>query len=157
MAENLRLARLYFVILAIAAGGRWVMSFLHVPYAKGTDKLSIVIITLLSSLFYGAFCRRWLGLKLLPAVMLGATLGLSAQIVVFVSTVLSYVFGLETYFNNPIALNDVVAVPLGSALLTRAEGLVANTFTAGIAGALGWAMGALLPESRQAVLPRPGV
>jgi hypothetical protein len=157
MAENLRLARLYFVILAIVAGGRWVMSFLAVPYAKGTDKLSIVIITLLSSVFYGAFCRRWLGLKLLPAVSLGATLGLSAQIVVFVSTVLSYLFGLETYYNNPVALNATAAVSLGTALATRALGLVANTFTAGIAGALGWAMGALLPETRPAVLPRSGV
>jgi hypothetical protein len=148
MAENLRLARPYFVILAIVAGGRWVMGFEGVPYAKGTDKLSIVIVTLLSSIFYGAFCRRWRGMKLFPAVLLGATLGLSAQIVVFVSTVLSYLLGLETYFNNPIALNQTAAIPLGSAILVRAGGLVANTLTNGIAGALGWAMGALLPESR---------
>jgi hypothetical protein len=148
MSENLRLARLYFVILAIVAGGRWFMSFGGVPYAKGSDKLSIVIITLLSSIFYGAFCRRWRGFKLLQAVILGATLGLSAQIVIFISTLLSYLLGLETYYNNPIALNQVTAIPLGSALLVRAGGLVANTLTAGIAGALGWAMGALLPESR---------
>jgi len=148
MAENLRLARLYFVILAIVAGGRWFMSFGGVPYAKGTDKLSIVIITLLSSIFYGAFCRRWRGLKLFPAVTLGATLGLTSQIVIFVSTLVSYLLGLETYYNNPVALNQVAAIPLGSALLVRAGGLVANTLTNCIAGALGWAMGALLPESR---------
>jgi hypothetical protein len=152
MAENLRLARLYFVILAIVAGGRWVMSFQGVPYAKGTDKLSIVIVTLLSAIFYGAFCRRWRGLKILQAVMLGATLGFSAQIVVFVSTVLSYLLGLQTYYNNPIAIvgdtNAVAAVPLSSALAYRGFGLVVNTILNGIAGALGWAMGALLPESR---------
>jgi hypothetical protein len=148
MAENLRLARLYFVILAIVAGGRWVMSLQGVPYAKGTDKLSIVIVTLLSSIFYGAFCRRWRGLKLLPAVTLGATLGLAAQIVIFVSTLLSYLLGLETYFNNPIALNATAALPMSSALGARAGGLVVNTILNGIAGALGWAMGALLPESR---------
>jgi hypothetical protein len=148
MAENLRLARPYFVILAIVAGGRWVMSLEGVPYAKGTDKLSIVIITLLSSIFYGAFCRRWRGLKLLQAVVLGATLGLSAQIVIFISTLLSYLLGLETYFNNPIALNATVALPLASALAARAGGLVVNTILNGIAGALGWALGALLPESR---------
>jgi len=147
MSENLRLARLYFLILVIVAGGRWFMSLAGVPYAKGTDKLSIVIITLLSSIFYGAFCRRWLGMKLLPAVMLGVTLGLSSQIVIFVSTLVSYLLGLETYYNNPVALNQVAAVPMGSALLIRAGGLVANTLTNGIAGALGWAMGALLPES----------
>ena len=152
MSETLRLARLYFVILLIVAGGRWVMSLQEVPYAKGTDKLSIVIVTLLSSIFYGAFCRRWRGLKILQAVTLGATLGLTAQIVIFVSTLLSYLLGLETYYNNPVALlgdtNAVAAVPLGSALAFRAVGLVVNTILNGIAGALGWAMGALLPESR---------
>jgi hypothetical protein len=152
MSENLRLARLYFVILLIVAGGRWVMSLQEVPYAKGTDKLSIVIVTLLSSIFYGAFCRRWRGLKILQAVTLGATLGLTAQIVIVVSTLLSYLLGLETYYNNPVALlgdtNAEAAVPLGSALAFRAVGLVVNTILNGIAGALGWAMGALLPESR---------
>ena len=148
MAENLRLARLYFVILAIVAGGRWFMSLQGVPYAKGTDKMSIVIVTLLSSIFYGAFCRRWRGLKLLPAVTLGATLGLAAQVVIFLSTLLSYLLGLETYYYNPVALNAASALPIGTDLATRAGGLVVNTILNGIAGALGWAMGALLPESR---------
>jgi hypothetical protein len=148
MAENLRLARLYFVILAIVAGGRWVMSFQGVPYAKGTDKLSIVIVTLISSIFYGAFCRRWRGLKIQQAMLLGATLGFVAQVVIFLSTVLSYLLGLETYYNNPIALNVTEALPLAGALVTRAVGLGVNTILNGIAGALGWAMGGLLPESR---------
>jgi hypothetical protein len=146
MAENLRLARLYFVILAIVAGGRWLMSLQGVPYQKGTDKLSIVIVTLLSSIFYGAFCRRWRGLKIQQAMVLGATLGFVAQVVVLLSTVLSYLLGLETYFNNPIALNVTEALPLGSALVTRALGLGVNTVLNGIAGALGWAMGGLLPD-----------
>ncbi|MES1211046.1 MAG: hypothetical protein ABUL63_01800, partial [Acidobacteriota bacterium] len=102
----------------------------------------------LSSIFYGAFCRRWRGLKLLPAVTLGATLGLAAQVVIFLSTLLSYLLGLETYYNNPVALNAASALPMGTALATRAGGLVVNTILNGIAGALGWAMGALLPESR---------
>jgi hypothetical protein len=45
-------------------------------------------------------------------------------------------------------LNAASALPLGAALATRAGGLVVNTLLNGIAGALGWAMGALLPESR---------
>jgi hypothetical protein len=148
VTDYLRLARLYFVILAIVAGGRWVMSFQGVPYAKGTDKLSIVIVTLISSIFYGAFCRRWRGLKIQQAMVLGATLGFVAQLVIFLSTVLSYLLGLETYYNNPIALNVAEALPLASALVTRAVGLGVNTILNGIAGALGWAMGGLLPESR---------
>jgi hypothetical protein len=117
-----------------------------VPYAKGTDKLSIVIVTLLSSIFYGAFCRRWRRFKLGRSAMMGLTLGLTAQIVIFLSTVVSYLLGLETYFNNPMALNTTATMTLGSAVLTRAGGLVVNTILNAIAGALGWAMGALLPE-----------
>jgi hypothetical protein len=37
---------------------------------------------------------------------------------------------------------------MATALLSRAFGLVVFTILNGIAGALGWAMGALLPESR---------
>jgi hypothetical protein len=148
MAENLKLARLYFVMLAIVAAGRWTLSLQGVPYAKGTDKLSIVIVTLFSSIFYGAFCRRWRGFKIMQAVILGATLGLTAQVVIFASTLVSYLLGLETYFNNPMALNSTAALPMASALVARIGGLVVNTILNGIAGALGWAMGALLPESR---------
>ena len=148
MAQYLKLARLYFVILAIVAVGRWMLSLQGVPYAKGTDKLSIVIATLFSSIFYGAFCRRWRGFKIMQAVSMGAILGLSAQIVVFLSTLVSYLLGIETYFNNPTALNAAAAVPMASALGARLGGLVVNTILNGIAGALGWAMGAALPESR---------
>lgn len=148
MADYLKLARPYFLMLAIVAVGRWILSLQGVPYAKGTDKLSIVILTLFSSIFYGVFCRRWRGFKIMQAVTVGAILGLGGQIVVFLSTLASYLLGLETYFNNPIALNSPEALPMASALGARLGGLVVNTILNGIAGALGWAMGALLPESR---------
>jgi len=148
MADYLKLARPYFVILAIVAAGRWTLGLQGVPYAKGTDKMSIFTVTVLSSIFYGAFCRRWRGFKIMQAVSLGATLGLSSQIVIFLSTLASYLLGLETYYNNPIALNAMATLPIGAALGTRLGGLVVNTILNGIAGALGWAMGALLPESR---------
>ena len=101
MAENLKLARLYFLILAIVAAGRWVMSILDVPYARGTDKMSIVIVTLFSSIFYGAFCRRWRGFKIMQAAVLGATLGFAAQVVIFLSTLASYLLGLEPTSTTP--------------------------------------------------------
>lgn len=146
MTENLKLARFYLLLLAIVAAGRWYLSF-KVPYAVGTDKLSIVTMTLFASIFYGAFCRRWRGFGLLQAMILTALFGLFAQVVIFLSTLASYGLGLDTYFNNPKALQAEAAVPMATAMARRAGGLIAGPVTNAIAGMLGWAMGALLPAN----------
>jgi len=147
MSENLKLARLYLLILAIVTVGRWSLGFRNVPYAQGTDKLSIVMMTLFASTFYAAFTRRWLGYRLLQAVALAMLLGLVGQVVIFLSTLASYALGIETYFNHPTALNQEVPVGFAQAMGIRVGGLVANTILNGIAGALGWAMGGVLPAS----------
>src|SRR5258708_10726086 len=114
MAENLRLARLYLVILAIVTSARWGMSLFAVPYERGTDKVSIVIVTLFSSLFYAAFCRRWRGYRILPAVGLAMTFGVISQLVVLLSTVVSYLLGIHPYFDHPTPLNHPAPGPFGS-------------------------------------------
>ena len=48
------------------------------------------MLTVMASVFYAAFCRRWRGFPLLRAMALGATFGLVAQVVIFVATVVSY-------------------------------------------------------------------
>jgi hypothetical protein len=145
MAEYLRLARLYFVLLAIVTIGRWTLGFQHVPYEKATDKVSIVILTLFAAIFYGAFTRRWLNFRIGQALLIAMLLAFTSQVVILLSTVASYGMGIESYFNHPVALNVAEPVAVGRAIGIRLGGLVANTLTTGIAGALGWAMGALLP------------
>jgi len=147
MAENLKLARLYLLLLAIFTVGKFVQGAVGVPYEKGHYIFSIVIMTLHAAVFYGAFCRRWRRFRLWQAAGLALTLGLVSQLVIFAATILSYALGLHTYFNHPTALNAAGEVTLGQAVLTRVGGLVVNPILTGIAGALGWAMGGLLPES----------
>ena len=145
--EYARLARPYFVLLAIVTIGRWMMgNVFDVPYAKGTDKLSIVTLTLFASLFSAAFTRRWLGYKLAQAAGFTMFMALVSQLVVLTSTAASYVLGISSYFNQPLAISGQPE-PLGfaAALGFRAVGLVVNTLINGIAGALGWALGGLLP------------
>ncbi len=146
MAQIFSLARLYFVLLAIFAVGRWLMGTSGVPYDRGTAVFSLVLLTLLGSFFYAAFGRRLWGLRLPRALALVATLALCTQAVIIVATLLSYGLGLETYFNHPRALNSPEPLALGPALGIRLGGAVGNTLFAVIAGALGWALGALLPE-----------
>ncbi len=150
MAENLKLARPYLVLLAVFTVGRWLFGTFHVPYEKGTHVFSLVTLTIYASTFYGAFCRRWLGFRLWRAAGLAMTLGLVTQAVIFAATLFSYGLGLHTYFNHPTAILGPDAtgteVAFGQAVLSRMGGLIVNMILAGIAGSLGWALGGLLPE-----------
>lgn len=146
MRENLRIARFYLVLLALFTVGRWAQSLVGVEYARGHHVFSIVVLTFLSSAYFAAFCRKWRGYTLLQAVLLGMTLGLIAQVVIFVSTALSYALGMHTFFNHPTALNVTSEVPMSEALTRRAFGLVAGPISNGVAAFLGWLMGGVLPE-----------
>lgn len=149
MADHLKLARPYMIALAIVTLGRWILSARGYPYEKGTDKLSIVILTMISAVLYGAFARRFRKYTILQAAGLGATLALLGQIVVVASTLASYGLGQQTYFNHPFALgirDASVVVPFATALTVRAGGLVVNVLVSSVLGAIGWAFGGTLPE-----------
>lgn len=148
MAEYFRVARLYMLLLAIFTVGRWIQGVVGTPYERGHQVFSIVILTVLSSLYYGAFCRRWRGYRLPQAAVLGLLLGLMSQVVIFGATVLSYALDIQTYFRYPRALNVEAPISLGAAVVVRLNGLVVNSVFASIIGALGWAMGGLLPEDK---------
>lgn len=148
--DNLRQARLYFALLTLFTLGRWGMGFGGVPYEDGHHVFSIVILTLISCIYYPAFLRRVRGDGVAQGMAVGLILGFSSQTLILLSTVLSYALGLDTYFNNPRALNVTEAIGFAPALATRLLGLVANSFSCAVAGALGWALGALLPADRDA-------
>ena len=60
----------------------------------------------------------------------------------------TYALGLQTYWNHHIALNIVEPgpVPFARAMGLRMGGLIGNPILSGIVGALGWTIGALLPD-----------
>ena len=151
MNEYLRLARLYMVVLAVFTVGRLVVGFRGVPYERGHAIFSLVAMTFLASAFYGGFSRKWLGYSVSKAMGLGLTIGLIGQVVILLATVASYALHVETYFSNPRALDPrvdpTVAIPFGAALLARLGGLVVNSLVNAIAAAVGWVMGATLPDS----------
>jgi hypothetical protein len=158
MAEYLRVARLYLVLLAIFAVARFAQGAMDVDYAKAHHVFSIFILTVLASVFHAAFCRRWRGFRLLQAMGLGATFGFIAQIVIFLATVMSYAVGIQTFFNHPTALNQTSAVSFAQAIGIRAPALLIFPIINAIAAAIGWALGGLLPEGAAArVAPAPTV
>jgi hypothetical protein len=147
VTDFIRLARPYFVLLALVTAGRWLWSVRGVPYERGHHVFSITALTLLASVFYGAFCRRWRGYRPLDAAATGAGLGLSAEIVIFVSTAFSYALGVASYFNHPSALGAADPVPFERALVARTAGLLIAPVVNALAGLLGWVVGALLPPA----------
>ena len=147
LREYLRLARPFLALLALFAAGRWAVGVGGLDYTKGHHIFSLVTLTVLGCVFYAAFARRWLGYAIMRAVGLGMTLGFCVQLVIFVLTGVSYMLGMNTYFNHPTALNAEGPVAFGPAMGGRLGGLVANTLFAGIAAAIGWVFGGLLPDS----------
>ena len=149
MAEYLRIARLYLVLLAIFAVARFAQGAMGVEYAKAHHVFSIFILTVMASAFYAAFCRRWRGFRLRQALALGAMFGFIAQVVIFLATVVSYLLGIDTFFNNPAALNQTSAeaVPFARAIGIRAPALVIFPIINAVAATIGWALGGLLPEA----------
>ena len=145
--EFARLARPYFVLLAIVTVGRWLMgTAFAVPYEKGTNVLSVVTLTLFASIFSAAFTRRWLDWRLPQAAGFAMFLALVSQVVILLSTAASYGLGISSYFNEPMALSrQADPIGFGAAMGFRAFRLVVNTILNGITGALGWALGGLLP------------
>jgi hypothetical protein len=146
----MRLLRFYFWILGLFTVGRWGLSLGHADYSKTHQVFSLVILALVASAHHAAFARAFAGYSLKRAVVLGGLIGLITQVVIFLSTAVSYVLGMSTFFNNPTALNVTEPIPMGAALMARVGGLVINTILNMIAATIGYFMGAALPKSRTA-------
>lgn len=145
--RRVRFAILFVLLFAI---GRLVLGATGVPYETGTHIFSIVTFSFFASLFFGAFSRSSWGYRLGQAMMLGVAIGLTGQILIFLATLVSYLAGAETYFNNPVALlgpqASVETVPLAQAMVARLIGIVVNPILNSIAALIGWSLGKLVPE-----------
>jgi hypothetical protein len=147
LREYARLAAPYFVVLGIVTAGRWVQgTVFRVPYERGTYVFSIVTLTLFASLFSAMFLRPWRGFRLGRAAGFAMFMAVVSQLVIWLSTTVAYALDIPSYFSHPMALSrQPEPVSFMAAMGLRAGGLVVNTILNGIAGALGWALGGLLP------------
>ena len=148
MSRHLRLMGFYFWLLGLFTIGRWGLSLGGAEYAKTTQVFSLVTLALIASAHHAAFARAFEGYKIKDAMVLGALIGLTSQIVVFASTLISYMLGITTFWNTPAALNQTADVPFAAAMMARTGGLVGNTLFNVIAAAIGFAMGGSLKSSR---------
>lgn len=148
MTKHLKLLGFYFWILGLFTVGRWALSLAGADYAKTTNIFSLVTLALIASAHHAAFARAFKGYSLKDAAALGATIGVVTQLVIFASTLISYLLGISTFWNAATALNSPEAVPFGAAMVARLQGLVGNTIFNTIAALIGYAMGGTLKSNQ---------
>ena len=147
----LRFVRLPLVLLVI-----WtVLRFLngpvfHNPYApRGNAMFSILGLTLICALIYGAISNRVGNFSWVGTILIGVVLGLFSQILIFLATLVSYLANVNTYFTHWDALNlpEGTTAPLAKALMTRAGGFIAGPILGTITALIGRAVfGSLAPR-----------
>jgi hypothetical protein len=149
IARVLRFVRLPLLLLLIYAVARFALGANGVPYApRGNAMFSIVGLTFVSAVYFGALSRRIGGFGWGGTALVGYSIGLWAQILIFVATWLSFAAGIETsYFRHWDALNvpEGTVVSMAAAMQTRAVGLLVGPIIAIVPALIGRLLSALAP------------
>lgn len=148
----LRFVRLPLVLIFIWAALRLLVGLRGVPYApRGNAMFSVVGLTIISCIYFGAMSRRVGGFNWVGTILVGFLIGLWAQILVIAATLFSLLTGRETYYTHWDALNipEGTHATMSQAITIRAGGLVANIIIAIIMALIGRAVfGALAPKCK---------
>src|SRR6185295_10499872 len=153
MKEKLEFVRLpillfvLFFVARLALGAALGIS--KESYDLSNRLFSMVILQIHVGLLWGAVGRRYRGYGIGGSVMAVVLAVLASQILILAGTAVSYMAGVDTFFNFPEALNQHEAVGFGAAMISRTITLIANCIFSGIAGAIGWTLGGLLPRAER--------
>ena len=145
MSVKLRFIALPIVLLVIAFIGRLTMGAMGASYDSANRIFSMVILQIHLALIWGALARRHQGWGIGGALMSGLLIGLVSQILILVGTAASYLFGVQTYFVDPTALNVAEPVGFAQAMGIRAFGLMVNCVLSMVAASIGFALSSLVP------------
>lgn len=151
LSRVIRFVRLPLLLLLLFTIGRFILGLAGVPYfPRGTAIFSIVVLSLISGLYFGALSGKVGGFGWGGALLAGAVIGLGGQILIFVATLISYLGDFNTYFRHWDALNvpEGTVVPMAQAMRARAGGLVVGPLLVVVAATVGRCLSALAPETR---------
>jgi hypothetical protein len=115
-------------------------------YDLSNRLFSMVILQAHVAILWGAVGRRYRGYSVGGSVTAVVLAVLVSQILIYAGTAVSYLAGADTFFTFPEALNQPGPVGFGAAMASRTITLIVNCVTGAILGAIGWAMGGLLPD-----------
>lgn len=149
MREKLDFDKLPIVLFIIFFIGRLALGAAlgvnKASYDLANRLFSMVILQVHVALLWGAVGRRYRGYGIGGSVVAVVLIVLVSQLLIFIGTAGSYLAGANTFFNYPEALNQPAAIGFGQAMTARTITLVANCIIGAIVGAIGWALGGLIP------------
>ena len=151
IAKVLRLIALPLVLLLIWTIARFSLGVSGMPYApRGNAMFSVFGLTLISCIYYGALSKNLAGFGWGGTILTGYSLGLAAQILIFIATLVTYLMGVEgtSYFAHWDALNvpEGTMLPLSKAMTARALGLVFGPIFPVVAAVIGRLLASLVPK-----------
>jgi len=151
MKDKLEFVRLPILLFVIFFIGRLVLGA-GMGVSKGSYDLSnrlfsMVILEVHVGLLWGAVGRRYRGYGIGGSVTSVVLAVIVSQILIFAGTAFSYMAGIHTFFNFPEALNQQNPIGFGAAMIARSMTFIANCVIGVIAGAIGWALGGLVPPA----------
>ena len=152
MKEKFQFVRLPVVLFIIFFVGRLIIGAVQGAnkdsYDLANRLFSMVILQVHVGLLWGAVGRRYRGYGVggsMTAVVIAVAV---SQILIFAGTAFSYIAGAQTLFNFGEALNQPGAtLSFAQAMQARTITLIANCVIGAILGAIGWALGGLIPAS----------
>ncbi len=151
-SQVLRFVRLPLLLILLFALFRLAIGLRGVPYApRGNAMFSVVGLTIISSIYFGALSRKVGGFGWLGTVLVGGVIGLWAQILVFALTLISYSAQLNNSYYlhwDSLGFKEPTPVSMNQLLAIRGGGLVVNIIIAIIAALIGRALAALAPAPR---------
>jgi len=154
VGRALRFVRLPLLLLLVFAVARFLLGANGVAYApRGNAMFSIVGLTFVSSFYFGALSRRVGGFGWGGTALVGYSIGLWAQLLIFTATWLSFALGIETsYFRHWDALNvaEGTVVPMAAALRTRLGALLVGPLIAIVPALIGRLLSLLAPQPQPA-------
>jgi|GEM_PF-934095 len=165
----LRFVRLPLLLVTIWATVRFILGVAGVPYApRGNAMFSLYSVMMLSCLYFGALSKNIAGFNWGGTILTGVTIGVYAQILILLATVISYAGDLNmSYFVHwdalnvdpakltpPVAMADallhpeqVAMPPMSQALVGRVLGIIINGAIAGVFAVIGRLLSGLAPKT----------
>jgi hypothetical protein len=151
-SQVLRFVRLPLLLILIYAVLRLIIGLRGVPYApRGNAMFSVVGLTIISSIYFGALSRKVGGFSWLGTILVGLVIALWAQILIFALTLLSYSAHLSNSYYlhwDALGFKEPTPVSMNQLLAIRGGGLLANIIIAIVAALLGRVLGVLAPTPR---------